>query len=103
MSSTKARGSVHTGASEATGPVVAFSQVSKSFGQVKAVSELDLTLHAGETVALLGPNGAGKSTALDLLLGLRNADSGSVRGLRHHTGARRSPRAGSARCCRAAA
>ena len=66
------------GASGAAGPVVAFSRVSKAFGQVKAVSDLDLTLHAGETVALLGPNGAGKSTALDLLLGLRNPDSGTV-------------------------
>ncbi len=78
MSSTSARESVHTGAGEAAGTVVAFSQVNKSFGQVKAVSELNLTLHPGETVALLGPNGAGKSTTLDLLLGLRNADSGTV-------------------------
>jgi ABC-2 type transport system ATP-binding protein len=69
---------VQTGASGTTGPVVSFSQVNKSFGQVRAVSDLSLTLHAGETVALLGPNGAGKSTALDLLLGLRNADSGTV-------------------------
>ncbi|WP_223187760.1 ABC transporter ATP-binding protein [Streptomyces sp. CBMA29] len=60
-------------------PVVAFSDVNKSFGPVRAVAELSLTLHPGETVALLGPNGAGKSTALDLMLGLRNADSGSVR------------------------
>jgi ABC-2 type transport system ATP-binding protein len=59
-------------------PVVRFSAVSKSFGQVRAVNGLDLTLHAGETVALLGPNGAGKSTTLDILLGLRNPDSGSV-------------------------
>lgn len=78
MSSTKARASVHTGESGTAEAVVAFSQVNKSFGPVKAVSELNLALHAGETVALLGPNGAGKSTALDLLLGLRNADSGSV-------------------------
>ena len=92
---------MHTGASGTTGPVVSFSQVNKSFGQVRAVSELSLTLHAGETVALLGPNGAGKSTALDLLLGLRNADSGTVE-VFGTTPRRRSPRAGSARCCRAA-
>ncbi len=59
-------------------PVVSFTGVSKTYGQVKAVDNLTLTLHAGETVALLGPNGAGKSSALDLLLGLRNADAGSV-------------------------
>jgi ABC-2 type transport system ATP-binding protein len=55
-----------------------FTHVSKSFGQVRAVDDLSLTLHPGETVALLGPNGAGKSTTLDLLLGLRTPDAGSV-------------------------
>jgi ABC-2 type transport system ATP-binding protein len=61
------------------GPVAGFRDVHKSFGSVRAVTGLDLDLYPGETVALLGPNGAGKSTALDLLLGLRNPDSGSVR------------------------
>ncbi|MDJ0343828.1 ABC transporter ATP-binding protein [Streptomyces sp. H10-C2] len=64
----------------ATGePVVGFSGVNKSFGPVHAVADLTLTLHPGETAALLGPNGAGKSSALDLLLGLRNPDSGSIK------------------------
>ncbi|WP_406495344.1 ABC transporter ATP-binding protein [Streptomyces sp. NBC_01604] len=63
----------------ATTPVVAFDRVSKGYGSVRAVDGLTLALHPGETVALLGPNGAGKSTTLDLLLGLRNPDSGSVR------------------------
>ena len=62
-----------------TAPVVAFDQVSKAYGEVRAVDGLDLTLRPGETVALLGPNGAGKSTTLDLLLGLKQPDSGSVR------------------------
>ena len=60
------------------GEVAAFRQVSKSYGRVKAVSGLDLVLRPGETVALLGPNGAGKSSSLDLLLGLREPDTGSV-------------------------
>ncbi|MFI9761835.1 ABC transporter ATP-binding protein [Streptomyces sp. NPDC051963] len=62
-----------------TTTVVAFDQVSKTYGTVRAVDGLTLTLRPGETVALLGPNGAGKSTTLDLLLGLKQPDTGSVR------------------------
>ncbi|MDN0195553.1 ABC transporter ATP-binding protein [Streptomyces sp. S.PNR 29] len=62
-----------------TASVVVFDQVSKAYGAVRAVDALTLTLRPGETVALLGPNGAGKSTTLDLLLGLKQPDAGSVR------------------------
>ncbi|MGB8941316.1 MAG: ABC transporter ATP-binding protein [Streptomyces sp.] len=67
-----------TAAPPATG-AVSFEQVTKSYGDVLAVDALTLELHPGETVALLGPNGAGKSSTLDLLLGLRRPDSGTVR------------------------
>ncbi|MFE7117754.1 ABC transporter ATP-binding protein [Streptomyces sp. NPDC057654] len=68
-----------TGDGRRTGaPVVSFGNVNKSYGSVRAVCDLDFQLFPGETVALLGPNGAGKSSTLDLLLGLRNADSGTV-------------------------
>ncbi|MEV5866589.1 ABC transporter ATP-binding protein [Streptomyces tendae] len=59
--------------------VVGFDQVTKRYGDVRAVDGLTLDLHPGQTVALLGPNGAGKSTTLDLLLGLRRPDTGTVR------------------------
>ena len=50
----------------------------KSFGPVRAVRAVDLSVGRGETVALLGPNGAGKSTTLDMLLGLTKPDAGIV-------------------------
>ncbi|MFF7866860.1 ABC transporter ATP-binding protein [Streptomyces qaidamensis] len=62
-----------------TAPVVEFDQVSKAYDAVRAVDGLTLGLSPGQTVALLGPNGAGKSTTLDLLLGLKRPDSGTVR------------------------
>lgn len=53
--------------------------MSKSFGDVRAVRDLDLRLEQGRTVALLGPNGAGKSTLISMILGLRTPDAGTVR------------------------
>jgi ABC-2 type transport system ATP-binding protein len=50
----------------------------KSFGEVRAVRGIDVSVAPGETVALLGPNGAGKSTTIDLLLGLLAPDGGTV-------------------------
>jgi ABC-2 type transport system ATP-binding protein len=57
---------------------VRFRGVSFRYGQVRAVSGLDLTIPCGQTVALLGPNGAGKSTSIAMLLGLLAPDSGRV-------------------------
>jgi ABC-2 type transport system ATP-binding protein len=67
-----------TAAPATTTPVAGFDQVTKTYGSTRAVDGLSLRLHPGETVALLGPNGAGKSTTLDLLLGLKQPDSGTV-------------------------
>ena len=50
----------------------------KSFGAVRAVDGIDLTVEPGEIVAFLGPNGAGKTTTIDMLLGLARPDRGSV-------------------------
>ena len=52
-------------------------KISKSFGKITAVSELDLAIEKGELYALLGTNGAGKSTTVRILSGLLGCDSGS--------------------------
>lgn len=52
--------------------------VSKNYGEVKALRQVDFNIRAGELVALLGPNGAGKTTAIKLLLGLARPNQGTV-------------------------
>ena len=60
-------------------PVVAsLNRVSKNYGEVQALRNVNLAIHAGELLALLGPNGAGKTTAVKLLLGLAKPTSGNV-------------------------
>jgi len=52
--------------------------VSKSFGDTKAVVQLDLDVPAGSLCGFLGPNGAGKSTTIRMLMSIIHADGGSV-------------------------
>jgi len=60
-------------------PIIAsLTKVSKNFGGIKALRQVDLDIRAGELVALLGPNGAGKTTAVKLLLGLARPTAGSI-------------------------
>ena len=59
-------------------PAIEVKQVSKRFGDVRALSGIDLEIHSGEFFALLGPNGAGKTTLINIIAGLSLADSGSV-------------------------
>jgi heme ABC exporter ATP-binding subunit CcmA len=51
----------------------------RSFGRVRILRGLDLTLRPGESLAIIGPNGAGKTTLLRLLAGLLRPDAGEVR------------------------
>jgi ABC-2 type transport system ATP-binding protein len=61
------------------GAVVASLQgVSKTYGTVHALKNVQLSIRAGELFALLGPNGAGKTTAVKLLLGLASPSAGQV-------------------------
>jgi sodium transport system ATP-binding protein len=53
-------------------------RLSKRFGDVTAVQELDLVVRPGEVVGLLGPNGAGKTTSLRMLAGILTPTSGRV-------------------------
>lgn len=53
--------------------------LSKSYGTLRAVDEVSLTVRAGEFVGVLGPNGAGKTTLLELVEGLREPDGGTAR------------------------
>src|SRR5215472_3977353 len=59
--------------------IAELSGVTKNYGPVTALSDLDVTIESGELVAVLGPNGAGKTTAVRLLLGLASPDRGAVR------------------------
>lgn len=58
--------------------IARLDQVGKRYGAIVALDGINLQIHRGELLALLGPNGAGKSTSIGLLLGLHQADSGSV-------------------------
>ncbi|MGH3750412.1 MAG: ABC transporter ATP-binding protein, partial [Micromonosporaceae bacterium] len=60
-------------------PIVArLAEATRRYSEITAVDNVDLTIRQGEIVGLLGPNGAGKSTVINLLLGLRRPDSGTV-------------------------
>ena len=61
------------------GAVVLRAQdLTKSFGGIRAVDHLNLTLTRGELRCLIGPNGAGKSTLFGLLSGLHRPDAGQI-------------------------
>jgi ABC-2 type transport system ATP-binding protein len=59
-------------------PAIRLTGLTKRFGALTAVDDVDLTIRPGEVVALLGPNGAGKSTTIDLLLGLARPTDGTA-------------------------
>ncbi|MEZ0170950.1 ATP-binding cassette domain-containing protein [Microvirga sp. TS319] len=58
--------------------VLSLRGISKNFGAVSALTDIDLDVHAGEVVALVGDNGAGKSTLVKTLAGVHQPSSGSI-------------------------
>jgi ABC-2 type transport system ATP-binding protein len=58
--------------------IIHVHQLTKSYGDVRAVQGIDLEVRSGEIFAMLGPNGAGKSTTVEILEGLRPRDGGDV-------------------------
>src|ERR1043166_5539267 len=64
---------------EASQPLLQIRGLSKSFGGIRAVAGLDLTVMPGRIVAVIGPNGSGKTTFFNLVTGMIKPDAGSVR------------------------
>ena len=59
-------------------PILELTSLSKHFGGVRAVDELDLAVEEGEIVGLIGPNGSGKSTTVNLICGVLPVTGGRV-------------------------
>lgn len=60
-------------------PLLQLAGISRYFGGVRALSEVDLDLYPGEVVALVGDNGAGKSTLVKIIAGVERHDTGIIR------------------------
>jgi branched-chain amino acid transport system ATP-binding protein len=60
-------------------PILEIANLSKHFGGIKAVDELTFDVAQGEILGLLGPNGSGKTTLFNLITGVYEADSGTIR------------------------
>ncbi len=62
---------------QAMDEVLKINNLTKHYGRIRAIHQLDLSIHAGEIWGILGPNGSGKTTTLALLLDIIRPDQGS--------------------------
>lgn len=62
-----------------TDAVVEVKDLVKTYGSIRAVDGISISVARGEVFGMLGPNGAGKTTTVEIIEGLRTADSGAVR------------------------
>jgi branched-chain amino acid transport system ATP-binding protein len=60
-------------------PILTIKSLTRYFGGLKAVSQLDIEVNKNELVGLIGPNGAGKTTVFNLITGIYTPDSGSIK------------------------
>ncbi len=63
----------------ATEPLLVLQKVTKNFGGLAAVQDVDLEIWPGEIISIIGPNGAGKTTVFNLITGIYRVSSGDVR------------------------
>jgi branched-chain amino acid transport system ATP-binding protein len=59
-------------------PLLEITGLSKSFGGLKVIQDLDVTIGDGEVVSVIGPNGAGKTTLFNLISGIYKPDTGDI-------------------------
>lgn len=65
-------------AQHTTEPLLSLRRISKAFGAVQALTDIDLDVYPGEVLAIVGDNGAGKSTLVKILAGVHPQDSGTI-------------------------
>src|SRR5215472_13056582 len=69
---------VHWRLNDMTRPILRLSNITKSFGSVRALRDVAFDLFPGEVHALVGENGAGKSTLIKIVTGAEQPDSGDI-------------------------
>ena len=68
----------NNGTSRGLNPVIKVEELRKRYGDVQAVDGVSFQVYQGEIFAILGPNGSGKTTTVEIIEGMRSADSGAA-------------------------